>query len=42
MAAKDILFEVIKAFAKVDLSPERVDQMQMEYVFEDLIREVTA
>ena len=38
MAEKDILFEVIKAFAKVDLSPRRVDQMQMGYVFEELIR----
>ncbi|WP_211226307.1 type I restriction-modification system subunit M [Desulfomicrobium escambiense] len=38
MAEKNILFEVIKAFAKVDLSPERVDQMQMGYVFEELIR----
>ncbi|MCG8342919.1 MAG: type I restriction-modification system subunit M [Chlorobiales bacterium] len=38
MDEKNILFEVIKAFAKVDLSPERVDQMQMGYVFEELIR----
>ena len=38
MAEKNILFEVIKAFAKIDLSPERVDQMQMGYVFEELIR----
>ena len=38
MAEKNILFEVIKAFSKVDLSPQRVDQMQMGYVFEELIR----
>ena len=38
MDEKNILFEVIKAFAKVDLSPEWVDQMQMGYVFEELIR----
>ncbi|RQM93015.1 type I restriction-modification system subunit M [Aeromonas dhakensis] len=38
MAEKNILFEVIKAFAKIDLSPQRVDQMQMGYVFEELIR----
>lgn len=38
MAEKNILFEVIKAFSKIDLSPERVDQMQMGYVFEELIR----
>jgi type I restriction enzyme M protein len=38
MAEKNILFEVIKAFSKVDLSPQMVDQMQMGYVFEELIR----
>lgn len=38
MAEKNILFEVIKAFSKVDLTPQRVDQMQMGYVFEELIR----
>ncbi len=40
MAEKNILFEVIKAFCdpKIDLSPERVDNMQMGYVFEELIR----
>lgn len=38
MAEKNILFEVVKAFAKIDLSPKRVDQMQMGYVFEELIR----
>ncbi|MDO8947721.1 MAG: class I SAM-dependent DNA methyltransferase [Desulfocapsaceae bacterium] len=38
MAEKNILFEVIKAFAKIDLSPQRVDDIQMGYVFEELIR----
>jgi type I restriction enzyme M protein len=38
LAEKNILFEVIKAFAKIDLSPQRVDNMQMGYVFEELIR----
>lgn len=40
MAEKDLLYLVIKAFIdpKVDLSPERVDPMQMGYVFEELIR----
>jgi type I restriction enzyme M protein len=38
MAVKNLLYEVIKAFAKVDLSPERVDNVQMGYVFEELIR----
>lgn len=38
MAEKNLLYEVIKAFSKVDLSPERVDNVQMGYVFEELIR----
>ncbi|QID16150.1 SAM-dependent DNA methyltransferase [Nitrogeniibacter mangrovi] len=38
MGEKNILFEVVKAFAKIDLSPQRVDQIQMGYVFEELIR----
>jgi type I restriction enzyme M protein len=38
MAEKNILFEVIKAFSVIDLSPQRVDNMQMGYVFEELIR----
>src|SRR6266436_3752810 len=38
MAEKDLLYLVIKKFANVDLSPERVDPMQMGYVFEELIR----
>jgi len=38
MAEKNLLYEVIKKFAAVDLSPERVDNTQMGYVFEELIR----
>jgi len=38
MAEKDLLYLVIKKFAAMDLSPERVDNIQMGYVFEELIR----
>lgn len=38
MDEKNILYQVIKAFSTVDLSPERVDNVQMGYVFEELIR----
>lgn len=40
MAEKNILFEVIKAFCdpKINLSPTHVDNVQMGYVFEELIR----
>ena len=38
MSEKNLLYEVIKKFATVDLSPERVDNVQMGYVFEELIR----
>ncbi len=38
MAEKNLLFEVVKAFARVDLSPDRIDNMQMGYIFEELIR----
>ena len=38
MAEKNLLYEVIKAFAKVDLSPDRVTNESMGYVFEELIR----
>lgn len=40
MAEKNILYEVVKAFAdpKIDLSPQRIDNMQMGYIFEELIR----
>ncbi|MBI4914923.1 MAG: SAM-dependent DNA methyltransferase [Acidobacteria bacterium] len=38
MSEKNLLYEVIKAFAALDLSPSRVDNVQMGYVFEELIR----
>jgi type I restriction enzyme M protein len=38
MAEKNLLYEVIKAFAKIDLSSSHIDNMQMGYVFEELIR----
>jgi type I restriction enzyme M protein len=38
MAEKNLLYQVVKAFSRVDLSPGRVDDMQMGYVFEELIR----
>ena len=38
MADKDLLYLVIKRFAAIDLSPDRVDNVQMGYVFEELIR----
>lgn len=38
MAEKDLLYLVIKKFAAIDLSPGRVDNVQMGYVFEELIR----
>ncbi len=38
MAEKDLLYLVIKRFASIDLSPGRVDNVQMGYVFEELIR----
>lgn len=38
MAEKNLLFEVVKKFAAIDLSPGRVDNVQMGYVFEELIR----
>ncbi len=34
----NLLYEVVKAFAKLDLSGERIDSVQMGYVFEELIR----
>jgi hypothetical protein len=36
MAEKDLLFLVVKKFAAINLSPERVDPTQMGYVFEEL------
>jgi type I restriction enzyme M protein len=40
MNEKNLLYEVIKRFAApdIDLSPEHIDQMQMGYIFEELIR----
>ena len=40
MAEKNILFQVVKAFCdpKLDLSPQNIDNMQMGYIFEELIR----
>lgn len=40
MAEKNLLYEVIKAFSgdELDLSTEKVDNVQMGYVFEELIR----
>ncbi len=38
MAEKDLLYLVIKKFASIDLSISRVDNVQMGYVFEELIR----
>ncbi len=38
MAEKDLLYLVMQKFAAIDLSPDRVDNVQMGYVFEELIR----
>ena len=38
MDEKNLLFQVIQRFSSLDLSPERVDNVQMGYVFEELIR----
>ena len=38
MDEKDLLFRVIQRFASLDLSPDKIDNMQMGYVFEELIR----
>ena len=38
MDEKNLLFQVIQRFASLDLSPEHVDNVQMGYVFEELIR----
>ena len=38
MDEKGLLFQVIQEFSGLDLSPERVDNVQMGYVFEELIR----
>jgi len=38
MSEKNLLFEVVKKFSSIDLAPARVDNVQMGYVFEELIR----
>ena len=38
MSEKDLLYQVIRAFAAIDLSPAKIDNQQMGYVFEELIR----
>jgi type I restriction enzyme M protein len=38
MSEKNLLYEVIKAFAKIDVSSTHIDNVQMGYVFEELIR----
>ena len=38
MDERNLLFQVVQKFAGLDLSPARVDNMQMGYVFEELIR----
>ena len=38
MGEKNLLFQVVQRFSRVNLSPDRVDNIQMGYVFEELIR----
>ena len=38
MAGKNLLYNVINEFSHVDLSPQTVDNTQMGYLFEELIR----
>lgn len=38
MAEKNLLFSVLQRFRNLDLSPDRVDNLQMGYLFEELIR----
>ena len=38
MNEKNLLYEVVKAFKKIDLFPDRIDNIQMGYIFEELIR----
>ncbi|MDD4016743.1 MAG: class I SAM-dependent DNA methyltransferase [Kiritimatiellae bacterium] len=38
LSQKNLLYLVVKQFAAIDLSPDRVDNVQMGYVFEELIR----
>jgi type I restriction enzyme M protein len=38
MSEKNLLYQIIKEFARIDLSPQRIDNIQMGYIFEELIR----
>ncbi|MFW6020281.1 MAG: type I restriction-modification system subunit M [Bacteroidales bacterium] len=38
MTKKNLIYAVIKKFNAIDLSPERIDNLQMGYIFEELIR----
>ena len=38
MSDKNLLFEVVKKFAQMDLAPSKIDNIQMGYIFEELIR----
>lgn len=38
MSEKNLLYQVIKRFSGIDLSPSKIDSMQMGYIFEELIR----
>jgi len=38
MAEKDLLYRAVQKFASIDLSPAKVDNVQMGYIFEELIR----
>lgn len=38
MEEKNLLFQVIQKFTTIDLSPSTIDNMQMGYIFEELIR----
>ena len=38
IARKDVLNGVIKRYAEIDLSPDKVDSIKMGYIFEDLMR----
>lgn len=38
MQEKNLLYQVVEGFSNMDFSPRRVDNVQMGYVFEELIR----
>ena len=38
MSEKNLLYEVVKRFSEVNLSPDDIDNVEMGYVFEELIR----